>query len=794
MSCSAQACITRIWVSVSLILLVPLLYTARLSAQTEISSEEESSLRLMMVEVEGHVRVETSAILSQLGSEVGATLTPEGVAEDIRSIFGMGFFSEVEARTVPFVGVGARSGDVKLVFKVVEKPAIVGITFQGFSEISSDDVLEKLRSKVFSIISEEHLIQDLRTIEQMHKEKGYFLAEASYLLQRQSSNEVHVEFRLVLGQRLHIGDVNVVGNQHFSDAQLLDLMLSQPYDRSEALVGSPYYLEAAQERDEQFLAYHYQDHGYAQVKVGTTLKELSRDQRSLDLTFYIEEGIQYDFGVVSFSGELLFSEAQLQEMVELPEGEVFRISQLRQALEDLATSYGDRGYAFADIHPETTFHPKERKVDIEWQIRRGKRAYFGGIDIIGNTKTRDNVIRRELSIGEGDLYSRTKLEESRLQVERLGFFESVKFVRKVDRKKDHILHYTIEVVEKSTGQIQASVGYTPGGYTDASWFGQGKYDEQNQGGEGWNLGLSATYSNAHNYGGKFHFSNPRVWNSLWSAGFSLEQRKQNVVVLGFDLLERRSSLNIFGGRTIYEKIRGSVGWEVSRTRQASDLYLSDNLRMSGDTFGVVFSLSRRDLDNYLDPTEGNMLRLSKRFVGGPLGGDYDYRELEVEGAYYHPILLSPDYKTHVKLSGEVAQLSSYYGSAPPFFQRYRLGGPFDLRGFAPNSISPRFVFWKSPFDYDEQAYYPKGGDRKLVLQIEYYLPLISKARIKALLFADAGRVYDNDESFTLKRLHADVGFGLRMITPLGPFRFEWAFPIEKGGVLGPYRFVFNVGY
>ena len=757
-------------------------------------SSAAESLRLMAVEVEGHVRVESAAIISQLESEVGDKLTPEGVAEDIRSVFAMGYFAEVEARTVPFESPGAQPGDVKLIFQVVEKPAIVAITFQGFTEISPGDVEDKLKSKVFTIVSEDDLSEDLRTIEQMHKEKGYFLAEATYTLTNESLNEVHLEFRLVLGQRLRIGGVNIVGNKRFNDAYLLDLMLSQPYDRSEALLGSPYYLEAAQQRDEQFLSFHYQDHGYAEVKVGTTLKELTVDQRFVNLTFYIEEGLLYHLGEITFSGDLVFSEEELHEMVETSEGSLFRISELRRSLENIMNQYGDLGYAFVDVHPETTFDVKTQKVSIDWQIRKGKKAYFGSVKVIGNTKTRDNVIRRELSIHDGDLYSSTELENSRAQVERLGFFETVKFVRKVDRKNPQILHYTIKVEEKSTGQIQASIGYTPGGYTDANWFGQGKYEEQNQSGYGWNLGLSATYSNSNNYGTRFNFGNPRVWDSLWSAGFSLEHRKQNVVALGFDLLERRNSFSVYGGRTLFEKVRGTVGWEMNRTRQESSLYLSDALRMSGDTYGVVFSLSRKDLDNYLDPTEGNQLRLSQRFVGGPLGGDYSYREAEFEGLYYHPITLGRDYRTHIKLRAEVAQLSSYYGSPPPFFQRYRLGGPFNLRGFAPNSISPRFVFWKSPFDYDEQAYYPKGGDRKLVLQAEYYLPLISKARIKALLFADAGRVYDNHEPFVLKGLHADVGFGLRMVTPIGPFRFEWAFPIEEGGSLGPYRFVFNIGY
>ena len=463
-------------------------------------------------------------MISQLTTEIGSTITETDLAENIRSLFALGYFSHIEAYTELFDAPGSAHNDVTLVIKVIEKPAIISISYKGFDEIPTDDIEKKLNTKVFTIVSQSDLNEDLKTIENMHKEKGFFLAEASYNLISQSDNEVHLEFRLVLGSRLYISSVNFVGNTHFNDFHLLDLIISQPYDRTQQITGSPYFLEAGLERDEQLLSYTYQDHGYAEAQVGTTLRELSADQKFIDLTFYIEEGIRYNFGDISFSGDLLFSQEELHEQIQVESGTLFRISQLRSSLESLSRSYGDLGYAFVDIYPKTTFNREEKTVDLQWQIRSGEKAYIGRIDIVGNTKTRDHVIRRELSLSEGQLFSSTGLDESRADIERLGFFESVNMVRQRDETNPRVLHYTVKIEEKSTGQIQASIGYTPGGYAEANWFGQGQYDEKNQSGKGWNLGLSLTYSNSESYGTRLHFGNPRIYDSLWSGGFSVEHK------------------------------------------------------------------------------------------------------------------------------------------------------------------------------------------------------------------------------------------------------------------------------
>ena len=334
-------------------------------------------------------------------------------------------------------------------------------------------------------VDEGLLGKDLKIIEDMHKEKGYFLARASYQLIPLSADSVLLEFQLDLGTKMYIGDVNIVGNKAFNDAYLLESMLSRPFDRYATLFGSPFFQQAFVDRDEQFLSFIYQDAGYAQMKVTKTLKELSQDQRFVNLTFTVDEGQKYHFGDISFEGDLLFSKKELHEYVGIAAGDLFRISRFRTAVENLERAYGDLGYAFVDVDPQTTFDTKNRRVGMKYVITSGKKAYFGRVRIIGNTKTRDNVIRRELSILDGELFGRTALDDSKSAVESLGFFEEVRFIRRLDTDDESIIHYTVKVKEKATGQVQASIGYTPGGNTDATWFGQGKYEEQNQSGRAW---------------------------------------------------------------------------------------------------------------------------------------------------------------------------------------------------------------------------------------------------------------------------------------------------------------------
>lgn len=753
---------------------------------SDLDSHETHHGAIEAIVVRGNVRVEDEAIKAAMVSEEGDQPNSQRSAEDLRSIYDMGLFSEVEIRTI-------QSGDRwNLVVDVVEKPALSKVEFEGFGVVSSDDLEDELAMKVHTIVNEDLMAKDIALIESKYKQKGYYLARATTEI-RSDDQQHTLVYKVDSGHKVYVGDVNIVGNMSFATEFLMTFLQTQPFSYLRSVFGSQSYSESAVERDQGMLTYFYQDRGYAQVKGGEPIVALSSDQRYMDVTFQLEEGLRYNFGEVSYSGDLLFSSAELIEMSDVKAQQLFRISELKQTVSQLSDEYGDLGYAFVDVSPDVSFDDDNQLAHVDFQISKGKKAYFGRFTVQGNTKTRDNVIRRELVVSAGDLYSTSGLRLSQSRLESLGFFDSVKMVRSIDKDRDDVIHYTVVVDEASTGQVQASVGYTPSGYTNANWFGQGRYDEKNMFGRAYIFDFSATYSNTQNYSSRAYFANPSVFDSKWSFSSHVSYTQQNVISLGFDLSERRLATSFQTGRGIWEHIRSSVGIEWARTEQSSILYLSDALRLSGDTVGLTWTVSRRVLNNNIDPSKGTILRASQTWMGGPLGGDHSLQEREFEAVAFVPVNVLDNFNTYFKTKVLVSQLSSFQGESPPLFKRYRLGGAFNLRGYAPNSITPKFVFWKSPFDYDQSSYYPKGGNRQLVFQAEYVLPLIPQAKMNALVFADAGRVFDNDESWTLSGLYSDVGFGVRWVTPMGPLRFEWAFPIEENG-LGSHRFVFNIGY
>jgi outer membrane protein insertion porin family len=366
-------------------------------------------------------------------------------------------------------------------------------------------------------------------------------------------------------------------------------------------------------------------------------------------------------------------------------------------------------------------------------------------------------------------------------------------LRERDPDQENVLNLKFKVKEKATGQLQASLAASPESGKSFNIFGQGSYDEKNQSGRGWGLNLTGKWDGGENYSLSTQFVNPRVNDSQWSLALSLSYRQQETLFSGLEFTEIREGAGITVGRKIIELIRGSIGYSITRSYQKEGDFIFDRFRPDGIKSEMTLGLSRRDLDNYIDPTDGSSLSLEHGFVGGPiLGGDFQFMESTLDTRYYFPVDFTDTFRTHFRLQGVLGHLWSYGGKEIPFTERYRLGGDFDLRGYGPQEISPRFSILRSPTDSADT--YPKGGDKQIYFQLEYFVPLIPEAGIKGLVFADAGRVFDMGESLSMQGFAKDVGFGIRWLTPLAPFRIEWAFPINEDGSLGRMRPIFSIGF
>lgn len=743
--------------------------------------------------VRGNAKVESDAILTLLKTRKADPLDKETLQEDIRTLYELGYFSDVRIFKKPV------EGGVNLIIQVVEKPAVISIAFEGNEEVTEETINEKLETKLYTIVNEATITSDVRMIEKLYAEKGYYLARVTYTLEKKGVSEVALTFHIDEGGKVLVGSVEILGNKYFTDTNIIagtPGLASRPLTRASAFSSSSLYQEDFVKRDLEYISYIYRDQGFAEVKVAKPYQFLDVDRDFVRLTFQVEEGLQYDVGSIDVTGDLLFPKEDLIKEMQLKPGALFRYSKFSRDIEMLVEKYGDLGYAYADVDPQVKHDRDKRLVHITYNITKGEKVYFGKMTILGNTKTRDNVIRREFEIADSELYSGTGLTNTRNNINRLGYFDEVQLIKERDEQQQNLLNLNIKVKERPTGQLQAAIGYTPtsSGTEGSQFFGQGRYDEKNQSGHGWSTNVSGKWNGEENYSVDAGFTNPRVNDSQWLAGTSLFYSNQKIKYYDDTSVdEKRVGGTIFLGRRLIELIRARITYKLQKIdRDAGDTYVLPRFQEEGIASSMIFGVSRTDVDNYLDPTSGTDLSLSQNFTGGQLlRGDQQYMESAAEATGYLPIDFSDTYRTYFKLHGVLSYIYPFGDVPVPFSERYRLGGYNDLRGYDYWAISPRFSILSAPNGLKKPL--PKGGDKKMYYQLEYFMPLIPEAGIKSLVFADIGRVYDDGEALSFSDMNKDVGFGFRWITPIAPFRFEWAYPIEDGK-LGDMQIIFYIGY
>ena len=741
----------------------------------------EGGLVLDEVKVEGNRRSEADAILGVVASRKGTALDRARIRADIRAIFTLGFYTDVQ------VDLTETDGKWRLTYIVSEKPSIRNVLFENNEEIDDDEVSEVVDVKAYGILDLAQVNRNAEKIKDLYVEKGYFLAEVDWDVVELADNEVDVVFRITEKEEVKVARVLIAGNSQLSDSYVKERLETREGDYLGFLTGAGAFKTEAFERDKIRLVQIYADQGYITAKVGTPKVELSADKTRLFITLPVEEGKRYKAGRLTVHADDLFTEDELRKQITLKEGDWFSSTQVRATVNGIGELYKDKGYAYVNVTPNTRLDQEGRIVDLDISVDRGKKVRFGRIIVLGNTRTRDKVIRRELRIYEGEYYSSSGLRRSKRLVTRLGFFETVEITPKRGGD-DATMDVEVTVQEKPTGTFQIGAGFS----SIESFVAQAQIAQNNLFGRGQSLSLQATLSKirtianirfADDY---FLDSRVRFATNIYRFETQFQDfRRESLggdLTLGYPLTD---DISVAGTYTL-EQVDVTLGGFGGRTAVPIA-----NLFSNGITSSLRFSLFYDTRDNRLFPSSGWFSLVSAENADAWLGSENRFTRYRLRNRYYYPL----GFDIVLKLNGEWGLITSPEATGVPIFERFFVGGPLSVRGFRRNSLGPKVDVPDSRLPDAGTEPFNIGGTEQLILNGEIEFPIFQAVRIRGVVFVDGGNAFQRADPYSekLDALRFSWGFGIRWFSPIGPLRFEWGFPFAPRDTEESSVFDFSIG-
>ena len=745
---------------------------------------------LSKIAVQGNRRVEADAIRAQVPLKTGDTYDKEKLKSSLLAVWRMGYFNDVRLDVSP---ARAPLQGYVLTVLVSEKPAVREIKLEGNEELSREDFKDTIEVKQFQILDQEAVRKSAKKMQEKYVEKGFFLAEVTPRIDPLPGNEVNVVFVINEHAKVTVREVRFVGNKAIPTEDLKAAMLTQEGTPFSFVTSAGTYREEAFQRDEIVLQGLYFDIGYIYVKFGKPAIELSPDKRFIYLTLTVDEGEPYDVGKIDVSGDLLIAREDLLKLVGTKSSERFSKSKLQSDMNRLLDVYKDKGYAYANVTPETAVDAEKKLVDLTYNFQKGNLVSIERIEITGNNKTRDKVIRRELRINEGDLYSGTGVRVSKLRVTALGFFDAVEINQKRGSTDDKM---TLEVTvkEKLTGTFQVGFGFTGG----ESFFGQAQLAQNNLLGYGHTASLSLQISSVRQLF-QLSYLDPYVWDTRWTG--SLDLYRSELIFSGFDRQANGGAAT--AGYELFEDFRTFITYTLEKVNVVASAGSEDvlaNQFQSGRTSSVRLSFNYDKRDNRLFPTSGHLESASAEFASSLFASDNLFQRYRLIERYYHPLIYGLVFKVNFSLGYIRATEPIHHQIA--ISEKFFAGGINSLRGYVLRSISPTKKIVSSLEPNATTIDFPVGGNKELITNWEIEFPLFESAGVKGVVFYDAGNVFSEQENFfnssqrsgnlPLGLFHS-VGAGIRWFSPLGPLRFETGFPLTRRPTDEAYLFEFTIG-
>lgn len=709
------------------------------------------------IRIEGTQRVEPDTVKSYLLVQPGDEFDGEKLDGSLKALFATGLFSDVTLR---------REGN-SLIVRVVENPVINRIAFEGNHKLSDDTLNSEIQLKPRIVYTRQKVQSDVVRILELYRQSGRFAATVQPKVVQLSQNRVDLVFEIDEGPSTGVRSITFLGNHIFSAAKLREIISTRESRWYRFLSTADTYDPDRLTYDRELLRKFYLSEGYADFRVVTAVAELAPSRDGFLITFTVEEGERYKFGKVELTNQLKdVDPALLRSLLTTKSGDWYNADQIDRSITRISDTLGDRGYAFVVVTPTVHRNPDTRTIDVGYDVKEGPRVYVERIDITGNLRTLDKVIRREFRLVEGDAFSTAKLNRSQQRIKNLGFFKKVDITHTPGSAPDKTI-VRADVQEQSTGEFSVGIGFST---ADGPLANIG-IRERNLLGKGQDLridGLIAYRTQQVDLG----FTEPYFLNRNLAAGFDLfGSRRDNQYFAGYNQQSLGGTLRL--GYQITDFLRQTLTYTlrtdyIYNIASNASVFVQDQFG-TRNTSSVGQSLLYDRRDNRLNPTSGYYIGEGNDFAG--LGGNVNYLRSSINGGVYYPV--APQWVA--SLTGEAGTIMGL-GEGVRIEDRYYVGSD-NLRGFAVGGIGPR----------DSTTNQALGGDNYFAGAVQLGMPLglPQEFGLTGHVFSDFGSLWGiNEAGPTLEgqggpTMRVTFGYGLSWDSPLGPIKLDLALPILR---------------
>ncbi|MGZ5988255.1 MAG: outer membrane protein assembly factor BamA [Rhizomicrobium sp.] len=716
----------------------------------------------------GTQRIEPATVQSYISIREGDVYNEQTSDLALKTLYQTGLFADVR---VKFDGS-------TLTVSVVENPIINQIELEGNSKVSQKDLEKEVQLKPRTVFTRSKVQADVQRIIELYRRNGKFAASVDPQIIQRPQNRVDLIFSFSEGPTSGVARINFIGNKVFDDATLKAQVATEESDWYKFLTTNDNYDPDRLTFDREQLRRFYVSHGYADFRVVSAVAELTSDRREFYITFTVDEGDKYKFGKVEIeSGIRELSPSTLRPMVKIETGDVYNADLVQKSIDALTNAAGTKGYAFAEVHPRIRRDRDAHTIDVVLKIDQGPRVYIEKINIVGNNRTLDKVIRREFRLVEGDAFNRVLVDRSRTRIRGLGFFKDVTVKQSPGSQPDRT-NLTVTVTEQSTGELSLGAGYS----STSSFVGEFSYTERNLFGRGQYLRASIQLSTISKQF-QFSFTEPFFLDRPLNAGFDLYK-----IVTDYQQADYQGDTTAGGIRFGFPTSEyGNVGirytYKIDKiTPFASAPFEVQQAAGTTKTSLLGYSFGYDTLDDPIKPTKGWALSFSQEFAG--LGGSLKYVRTQGSVGYYHPML----WDTSVgSISLQSGYITGYDGQTIPIQERFFKGGD-SFRGFAQAGVGPRDTLLKGNNGAVGGNFFAIGSAQ---LRLPNFLP--DSYGVNLALFSDFGTVGHLDQPLSPNNclvgggscikdnlaMRASAGLAVAWKSPFGPITIDLGVPFLK---------------